>query len=501
MPPPAGSRRTPPPRVHGRALDRLVPDRAPMGVGERGFDAVVVGAGPNGLAAAVTLAEAGRSVIVLDAASEPGGGLRTAELLEPGCRHDLCATVLALAAVSPFFRRLPLDLVTPPAPLAHPLDDGTAVVLERSVAETALELGRDGAAYRRLIGRLAGNAPDLFADALGPARPPRRPALLARLGLPGLLPATRLASIAFEEPRARALFAGAAAHSMLSLDEPVSAVFGLILLITAHAGGWPLARGGSQSVAGSLVARLRELGGELRCGVRVGSVDELPHTRAVLLDLVPRGVLEVAGHRLPARYRRSLARYRHGPGVFKMDWTLDAPIPWRAPACARAGTVHVGGTMDEIALAEAEVARGHHPDRPFVLVAQPTLFDPSRAPLGKHVAWAYCHVPNGSDRDMAPAIERQIERFAPGFSAAVRRRSAWGPAEVERREPNCIGGDVNGGRQDLRQLFARPTAGWSPYITPDPSLFICSSATPPGGGVHGMCGWHAARAALRRVLR
>jgi phytoene dehydrogenase-like protein len=440
-------------------------------------------------------------VLVLEAASEPGGGLRTAELLEPGYRHDLCSTVLALAAVSPFLRRLPLDLVTPSAPLAHPLDDGTAVLVERSVADTARELGRDAAAYRRLIGGLVEHACELFADTLGPARPPRHPLLLARLGLPGLMPAMRLARLAFDEPRGRALLAGVAAHSMLSLDEPVSAVFGLVLLATAHAGGWPLARGGSQTIAGTLLARLHELGGEVKCGVHVRSAEDLPRSGAVLLDLVPRGVLDVAGGRLPARYRRSLARYRYGPGVFKMDWTLDAPIPWRARACARAGTVHLGGTLEEIARAEAEVTRGRHPDRPFVILTQPTLFDASRAPLGKHVAWAYCHVPNGSDRDMGPLIEGQIERFAPGFTAAVRRRSAWRPADVERHDPNCVGGDVNGGRQDLRQFFARPAARWTPYATPDPTLFICSSATPPGGGVHGMCGWHAARAALRGVLR
>jgi phytoene dehydrogenase-like protein len=460
-------------------------------------DAVVVGSGPNGLAAAVTLAEAGRSVLVVEAAETPGGGLRTAELMEAGFRHDLCATVMAMASISPFLSRFRLDLVTPPAALAHPLDEGRAVVLERSVRATAEGLGRDRRAYERLVRPLVTGAAGLAEDVLGPLRPPRHPLLTARFGALGLLSAVRLARTAFAGVEARALFAGAAAHSMLSLREPVSAAFGLVMLVTAHHGGWPLARGGSATVAEVLIRRLRELGGEVRCGVRVGSVEELPRSRAVLLDLVPRGVLEVAGHRLPHGYRRALARYRYGPGVFKLDWTLRGPIPWRAPECRRAATVHLGGTLEEIAVAEDEVAAGRHPARPFVILVQPTLFDPSRAPAGGHVAWAYCHVPNGSERDMTAAVEAQVERFAPGFRELVRERSALGPRQMELREPNCVGGDVNGGRQDLRQLFSRPVARWTPYATPAPGLFICSAATPPGGGVHGMCGWHAARAALR----
>jgi len=466
-------------------------------VSARSRDAVVVGSGPNGLAAAVALAEAGRSVLVVEAADEPGGGLRTAELLEAGFRHDICATVMAMASVSPFLSRFQLDLVVPPAALAHPLDDGRAVVLERSVTATAERLGPDRRAYQRLMQPLVARAAELAADVLGPLRPPRHPLLLARFGALGLLPAARLARMLFSGAEARALFAGAAAHSMLSLHEPVSAAIGLVMLVTAHDGGWPLARGGSSAVADALVHRLRGLGGEIRCGVRVSSVEELPPSGAVLLDLVPRGVLEVAGHRLPGRYRRALARYRHGPGVFKLDWTLQGPIPWRAPECRRAATVHLGGTLEEIAAAEHEVAAGRHPARPFVILVQPTLFDPSRAPAGRHVAWAYCHVPNGSDRDMTAAIEAQVERFAPGFRDLIRERGAVGPRQMERWEPNCVGGDVNGGRQDLRQLFFRPAVRWTPYALPVPGLFICSAATPPGGGVHGMCGWHAARAVLR----
>ena len=468
--------------------------------GER-WDAVVVGAGPNGLAAAVRLAESGWSVLVLEAADRPGGGLRTVELLETGCRHDLCATVHALTAVSPFMSRLQLDLVVPTAPLAHPFDDGSAVLLERSVEETARSLEGDGQAYRRLVDPITAKANSLFSDLLGPLRLPRHPLMLARFGVPGLLPAFRLAMLAFEGRRTRALFAGAAAHSMLSLQEPVTAAFGLVMLASAHAGGWPFARGGSGSVAEALIGRLQALGGKVRCSRPVRALSSLPPSRVVLLDLVPRGVLEVAGPRLPPRYRRGLERYRYGPGVFKMDWTLEGPIPWRASECSLAGTVHLGGTLEEIALSEHEVTRGRHPEQPFVVLTQPTLFDGSRVPPGRETAWAYCHVPNSSRRDLTEAVEQQIERFAPGFRDLVRARSAWTTDVLEGHEPNCVGGDINGGRQDLRQLLARPALRWTPYATPDPSLLICSASTPPGGGVHGMCGWHAAGVALRRAER
>jgi phytoene dehydrogenase-like protein len=464
-------------------------------------DAVIVGSGPNGLAAAITLAEAGRSVLVLEAQEEPGGGLRTMELTEPGFRHDICSTIQAMAVVSPFLRRQSLDLVQPPAALAHPLDSGRTALLVGSVEETARGLGRDGTPYTRLLGSLEPRAEELFEDVLGPARLPRRPFLTSRFGVPALLPAQALARLWFREDPARALFAGVAAHGMLSLREPGTSAFAILLMLSAHRGGWPLARGGSASLAGALVARLEELGGEVRCGQRVDSVDFLPPTRAVLLDLTPREVLRLAGDRLSPRYRRGLQRYRYGPGAFKLDWALDGPIPWRAPECARAATVHLGGTLAEVAKAEAEVAAGRIPERPFVLLVQPTLFDPSRAPAGKHVGWAYCHVPNGCDTDMTRRIEDQVERFAPGFRDLVRTRSAWFPADLERHNSNYVGGDINGGRQDLGQLFTRPVARLNPYTTPDPRLFICSAATPPGGGVHGMCGWHAARAALRRALR
>lgn len=464
------------------------------------YDAVVVGSGPNGLAAAVVLAEAGRSVLVLEAQEEPGGGLRTMELTEPGFRHDICSTIHALAATSPFLRDRPLDLVRPPAALAHPLDSGAVAVVEGSVADTARGLGKDAAAYRRLLGPLERDAEGLLEYLLGPPRLPRRPLHAARFGVPALLPAQTLARIAFRGEAAQALLAGVAAHSMLSLSEPATSAFALVLLLAAHSGGWPLARGGSASVANALIGRLRQLGGELRCGERVDQVDRLPPARAVLLDLTPREVLRVAGHRFNARYQRGLRRYRWGPGVFKLDWALDGPIPWRELECRRAATVHLGGPLAEVALAEAEVAAGRVPDRPFVLLVQPTPFDSSRAPAGKHVGWAYCHVPNGCDVDMTHSIEAQVERFAPGFRDLVRARSAWGPAEVERHNANYVGGDINGGRQDLGQLFTRPVPRLHPYTTPDPRLFLCSAATPPGGGVHGMCGWHAARTALRSAL-
>jgi phytoene dehydrogenase-like protein len=463
------------------------------------WDAVVVGAGPNGLAAAIRLGDAGRSVLVVEAAEQPGGCLRTEVLLEPGFRHDVCASVQALVPLSPAMSSLAVDLVLPDAPLAHPFDDGSAVVLHRSVDETAQGLGADGRAYRRLVAPLVRGAGPLFASILGPVlQVPRHPALLTRIGVPGVLPASLLAKLIFRDGRARALLAGAAAHSMLSLHEPVTAGYGLAMLISAHAGGWPFALSGSSAVADALVNRLHTAGGEVRCGQKVLSLAELPSSRAVLLDLVPQAVLEVSGTELPSGYRRRLARYRLGPGVFKLDWTLDGPIPWRASECGLAGTVHLGGTLEEIAAAEHDVARGRHPKRPFIILTQPTLFDSSRAPPGRHVAWAYCHVPNGSGRDMTDAIEDQVERFAPGFRDVVRARSAWTPSTLEQQEPNCVGGDINGGRQDLPQLLFRPVPRLNPYTTPNPSLYICSAATPPGGGVHGMCGWHAAGAVLRR---
>jgi phytoene dehydrogenase-like protein len=462
------------------------------------LDAVVVGSGPNGLAAALVLAAAGRSVLVLEAAEQPGGGLRSAELTLPGFTHDVCSAIHPLALASPYLRTLPLERhglewVHPPAPLAHPFDDGTAAVLERSVETTGTTLGDDADAWRRLFDPLVRGADALLGDILGPLRFPRAPLALLALAPRALLPAATVARRSFGGERARALFAGIAAHSMLPLTASPSAAFGLVLALLGHAVGWPFPRGGAQRLTSALVGRLRSLGGELQTGVAVRSLAELPSARAVLLDVAPRGLLALAADRLPPRYRRQLRRFRHGPGVFKVDFALDGPIPWAAPECARAGTLHLGGTSAEIAASEAAPRRG----RPFVLLAQHSLFDHTRAPDGMHTAWAYCHVANGSKADATAAIEAQIERFAPGFRKRIIARSVRSPGDLARENANYVGGDIGGGRPDLRQLWTRPALRLNPYRTPLRGVYLCSSSTPPGPGVHGMCGYWAARTALR----
>jgi phytoene dehydrogenase-like protein len=464
-------------------------------------DAVVVGSGPNGLAAAITLARSGRSVLLIERADTVGGGTRSAELTEPGFVHDVCSAIHPLAAGSPFFTELPLanhglELVQPSAPLAHPLDDGTAVMLERSVEETAAGLGADGEVYRHLFGPLVTHKERLLPFLLGSRPLTRHPLTAAGFGLLALRSAVGLAG-RFREERAKALFIGLAAHSIQSLRRSPTASFGLVLGLLGHAYGWPIARGGSQAIADALASYLRSLGGEIETGRTVKSVDELPSSNATLLDLTPRQVIGVAGHRLPARYLRALRRYRYGPGVFKVDWALDGPVPWTAEDCSRAGTVHLGGTAAQIVESEDAVWRGKAPERPYVLVAQQSLFDETRAPDSKHTLWAYCHVPNGSTVDMTERIESQIERFAPGFGDRILARSTMGPREVEAYDPNYVGGDINGGVQDLRQLYTRPVIRLNPYSTPVEGLYICSSSTPPGGGVHGMCGYFAAKAASR----
>jgi phytoene dehydrogenase-like protein len=468
------------------------------------YDAVVVGSGPNGLAAGITLARGGKSVLVLEAKPTIGGGTRTAQLTMPGFAHDVCSALHPLGVASPFFRDLPLaqyglEWIYPPASLAHPLDDGSAVLVEGTLEQTAANLGPDAAAYRRLMGPLVDGWQGLLDDVLGPLRFPSHPLLMARFGLTALLPAATLARAIFRGERARAVFAGMAAHAMLPLTSPATAAIGLILSLLSHGIGWPMARGGSQRIADALGAHLEALGGEIRTDSPVRSMRDLPQVRATLFDTSPRALVDIAGDRLPAGYRDELLRFRYGPGVFKLDFALDDPIPWRAEECLRAGTVHVGGTMEEIIEAEAAAWQGEHPERPFVILAQQSLFDATRTPEGKHTAWAYCHVPSGSTEDMTDRVEAQIERFAPGFRDRILALSTMDASQMEAYNPNYVGGDINAGVQDLRQFFTRPVVRVNPYSTPVRDLYLCSSSTPPGGGVHGMCGTYAARAALRHL--
>lgn len=470
------------------------------------FDAVVVGSGPNGLAAAITLAREGCSVLVVEARESVGGGTRTAEVTLPGFLHDLCAAIHPLTVASPFFRSLPLDRhglewIYPPADVAHPLDGGRAVLMVRSVDETARQLGPDAAAYRALIGRLARVSEELLPDVLAPLHLPKHPLLLSGFGLKALQSAAGLARRRFGGPEARALFAGCAAHAIQPLSHMATAAVPLMMAMLSHTVGWPLARGGTGNVTAAMAAYLTTLRGHIQTGWHVKSIDELPPARAYLFDITPRQMLQIAGHRLPAGYRRQLERYRYGPGTFKVDLALDGPIPWQNEAVSRAATVHVGGTLEEVAASEQAAWDGVHSDRPFVLVAQQSLFDPSRAPAGKHTAWAYCHVPHGSSLDMTEKIESQIERFAPGFRERILARSTRNAVQTEQYNPNWVGGDINGGVQDIRQLFTRPVLRLNPYTTPARDLFFCSSATPPGGGVHGLCGYYAARAAMKSALR
>lgn len=465
-------------------------------------EAVVVGAGPNGLVAAITLARAGWDVVVHEAAATIGGGTRSAELTEPGVVHDVCAAIHPLALASPALSALPLAehglrWIHAPAPLAHPLDGGRATLLERSVAHTALGLADDGPAYERMLEPLVDAGHSIVEALLSPRRVPRTPIALARFGMHALRPARSSTEARFSTEAARALLAGSAGHSMLSLDAAGTAGYGLLLTLLGHVVGWPVAEGGSQRIADALTAVLRADGGEIVTEHEITSLRDLPPADATVLDVTPRQLLQIAADALPPRAARALGRYRYGPGVCKVDWVLDGPIPWESPDVARAGTVHVGGTLDEIAAGEAEVVAGRHPERPFVILAQPTLFDPTRAPTGSHTAWAYCHVPSGSDVDRTNAIERQVERFAPGFRDRVRARHTMTAARLESYDANYVGGDINGGSGDLRQLFSRPVPSRRPWRTAVPGVYLCSSSTPPGGGVHGMCGWHAAQTVLR----
>ena len=467
-------------------------------------DAIVVGAGPNGLAAAVALAREGLDVLVVEGAAEPGGGARTAELTLPGFSHDVCSAVHPLAAASPFLASLPLhehglEWIETPLACAHPLADRPAALLTGDSRSTAAGLGDDGPAWAELVDPLLERWQDLLPELLGPLHWPRHPRAMARFGMLGLRSATGLVQ-RFKDEGARALWAGLCAHSFLPLERSPSAAVGLALALVGHASGWPIARGGSGRITEALAAHLVTLGGEIRTGLRVSRLEELPTARALLLDVTPRQLLSIAREKLPARYARRLARYRYGPAAFKLDYALAGPVPWTDPMCTRASTVHLGGTLEEVAAAERACARGEMPARPFVLFSQPTTFDAGRAPTGRHVGWAYAHVPHGWPGDATDAVEAQLERFAPGFKDLILHKVARGPRALERDNPNLVGGDINGGAQDLRQLFARPTGLLDPYATPVEGLFLCSSSTPPGGGVHGMCGWHAARSALRKIF-
>lgn len=465
------------------------------------YDAVVVGAGPNGLAAAITLQQAGWQVLLLEAKATVGGGMRTAELTLPGFKHDICSAIHPLALASPFFKSVPLDeyglrFVQPPVCAAHPFDGGKAVALYPSFDKTASELRADQGAYTSLLSILVNRWPDLLPDILGPLKFPSHPLAFAEFGLNALGSAVGLAA-RFTSPEARALWIGMAAHGIQPLSNLSTAAIAMVLLAAAHGSGWPVPAGGSQSVADAMAACFRKLGGVIETGVEVKGLQQIPSARAILFDLGPRQLLKIAGHRFSSLYRWQLERYRYGMGVFKIDWALETPIPFSAAVCREAGTVHLGNSMEEIALSEQRTSEGHHPDKPFVLLAQQSLFDPSRAPLGKQVAWAYCHVPHGSKTDMTDAIEKQVERFAPGFRDRILARHTMNTAEMEEYNANYIGGDINGGVQDLAQLFTRPALRWSPYRTGKKGLYICSSSTPPGGGVHGMCGYHAARRVLK----
>jgi phytoene dehydrogenase-like protein len=468
------------------------------------YDATVVGAGPNGLAAGIELARNGAKVLIVEASEQPGGGVRSGELTLPGFIHDICSTSYPLVVGSPFLSKLPLhehglEWVNPELVAAHPLDDGSAAEMHASVERTANGLGIDSEAYRQTMGPFVDRADDIAPDILAPLKIPRHPITMARFGLKGIQPVTMYAGRVFKTDQARALLTGIAAHSFLKLNRPLTTAIGLVLGVYGHRHNWPFVRGGSQKLTDAMVTYFQSLGGELQTGWHVRSLDELPDSRATLLNVTPKQVLDLAGDRLTGMYRGTLQRFKYNPGVFKIDWAVSDPIPWTAEPARRAGTVHLGGTMRELAISEDLTNRGLHAEKPFVLLTQPSLFDETRAPSGQHTVWAYCHVPNGSTVDMTERIEQQVERFAPGFRETILARSTRFTYELEAENPNCIGGEIQGGKQDIWQHFTRPAPRWNPYRTPAKGLYICSASTPPGGGVHGMSGYHAARTALRDI--
>jgi phytoene dehydrogenase-like protein len=465
------------------------------------YDAIIVGSGPNGLAAAITLQQAGVSVLVLEGKDTIGGGLRSAEITLPGYLHDICSAIHPMAVASPFLSTLPLqehglEFIYPDVAAAHPFDDGTAAVLKNSLRETAQLLGEDEHSYTRLIEPVVNGWSKLAPEILGPFHFPKHPLLMAQFGLHALTSAKFLSG-KFKTAKAKGLWAGMAAHSIQPLTNAATSAIGLVLMAAAHVKGWPVPKGGSVSIANALASYFVSIGGKIETNSYVSSIDQLPAAKAVLFDVTPKQLLQIAGNRFSPTYTKQLQRYRYGMGVFKIDWALSEPIPFTAPECRSAGTVHIGNTIEEILEGERLSSAGIHPEKPFILLAQPSVFDATRAPAGKHTAWAYCHVPNGSTVDMTTAIENQVERFAPGFKEVVLARHTYNTAQIEAYNPNYIGGDINGGIIDLRQLYTRPAMRWSPYTTPAKGIYICSSSTPPGGGVHGMCGYHAARKALK----
>ena len=472
---------------------------------KKDFDAIIVGSGPNGLAAAITLQKAGLSVLIVEAKPTIGGGMRTAELTLPGFKHDICSAIHPMAMGSPFFADLPLhehglEFVHAPLPAAHPLDNGKAVILSRSIEETAASLGTDRQAYLDLIQPLVQSWSKIVDDTLGPLGIPKHPLLLAQFGLKALQPASWIAK-RFETEEAKALWGGMTAHSIQPLTNYSSAAIGMVLSAVGHIYGWPIPKGGSQSIADALASYFISLGGKIETNFLVKSLEQLPSSDAVLFDVTPKQLLQIAGDKFSSLYKWQLERYRYGMGVFKIDWALDGPIPFTAQECSKAATIHLGNTFNEIAAGEQLASAGGYPEKPFVLLAQQSLFDPSRAPEGKHTAWAYCHVPNGSTADRTDAIENQVERYAPGFKDQILAKSTMNSAQIEAYNPNYIGGDINGGIIDIGQLFTRPALRLSPYRTSSKGIYICSSSTPPGGGVHGMCGYHAAKTALNDVFK
>jgi phytoene dehydrogenase-like protein len=469
------------------------------------FDAIIIGSGPNGLSAAIRLQQAGLSVLLVEAKQTVGGGMRTAELTLPGFKHDICSAIHPMAAESPFFKTLPLDKhglewIYPPFAVAHPFDNGTAAILTQSIEETAQLLGSDRETYLKLFKPLLDQWQEIDKDILGPLHFPQNPLSFAKFGLKALLPATTLAK-RFNTEKAKGLWAGIAAHAVLPLTNLTASAIGLVLTIAAHKRGWPVAKGGSQSIADALSSYFVSLGGKIETGFYVKSLEQLPSSKAILFDITPKQLLQIAGHRFSSLYQSQLKRYRYGIGVFKIDWAIDGDIPFEAEECSKAGTIHIGNTLEEIAANEQATWKGQHPEKPFVLLAQQSLFDRSRAPEGKQVAWAYCHVPNGSKKDMTDAIEKQIERFAPGFRERIIGRHTMNTSAMEEYNPNYIGGDVVGGQADIRQLFTRPALRFSPYRTSAKGLYICSASTPPGGGVHGLCGYHAAQRVLKDLFK